>query len=183
MNNKNFSLSKIILAVLWQKGAIGKDAILRHRYFRLLACDKSKNTHRSCIHRLLSSGTVRKDINNILVLTEQGGRRAVFAFIETELAIHKGAESLEESKKWDGGWRIVFFDIPEKNRTYRDYLRKILKLIGFHELQKSIWVYPHPVPSFLKNLILHKDIKECVRFITTDRIDNDHALRHFFNLS
>jgi DNA-binding transcriptional regulator PaaX len=39
--------------------------------------------------------------------------------------------------KWDEKWRIVAFDIPEKFKTGRDALRRKLKEVGFHELQKK----------------------------------------------
>ena len=77
---------------------------------------------------------------------------------------------------------MVFFDIPEKKREYRDYLRKILKLVGFHEFQRSIWVYPYPVPAFLKDLMFEKNIKPHVRFITTSYVDDDRDLRIIFGL-
>mgnify|MGYP001591662259 CR=1 FL=1 len=35
-------------------------------------------------------------------------------------------------KNWDGKWRIVAFDVPEKFRGGRDALRVKLKTLGFH---------------------------------------------------
>lgn len=78
---------------------------------------------------------------------------------------------------------MLFFDIPEKKRKYRDYLRRVLKLIGFCEFQKSIWIYPYPVPSFLKDLILDKNIKPHVKFVTTKFMDGDEDLRKMFSLN
>ena len=33
--------------------------------------------------------------------------------------------------EWDGLWRLVFFDIPEQERSHRDRFRKHLKAHGF----------------------------------------------------
>ena len=36
--------------------------------------------------------------------------------------------------------KIVVFDIPEKKRFYRDWLREVLKNLKFKMLQKSVWI-------------------------------------------
>ena len=175
--NKNLSVAKALLAALWHTKQVGRDKLLSHRYVRLLCQNKHRNTYRSSISRLYKSKFVKKDYNNILILTEEGEKESLRAFIEVESALHRKGES-----SWDGGWRMVFFDIPEEKRKHRDYLRKILKLIGFYEFQRSIWVYPYPVPQFLKSFIFEKEIKPHVRFITTNSIDNDKDLRIIFGL-
>ena len=174
---KNISMAKALLATLWHTKEASREKLLAHRYIKLLCHDKHRNTYRSSISRLYKAKLLRKDYNNILALTEEGEKRALLAFIEAESSLHK-----KRGTTWDGGWRMVFFDIPEEKRRYRDYLRKILKLVGFYEFQKSIWVYPYPVPQFLKNYMFEKDIKPHVRFITTDSIDNDKDLRIIFGL-
>src|SRR3989344_2297817 len=56
---------------------------------------------------------------------------------------------LELAKKWrwDGKWRILIFDVPEKIRGKRDFLRRELIDFGFYPLQKSVWVYPYNLPE------------------------------------
>lgn len=174
---KSFSMAKAILAVLWQAPEIGKERLFSHRYMKKLCDNKHANTFRSCIHRLQRAGLLKKDYNSIVALTEEGEREALFAFIEAESALHKTGEA-----RWDGGWRIIFFDIPEKDRKYRDYLRKVLKLVGFKEFQRSIWAYPYPVPGFLKDLISESNIKPHIKFITTNSISDDSDLKRKFDL-
>ena len=77
---------------------------------------------------------------------------------------------------------MIVFDVPESKRKHRDYLRKVLKAVGFQEFQKSVWVYPFPVPPFLKQLIFEDDIKPHIRFVTTNLIDDDSDLRKIFGL-
>jgi len=176
VKEKSFSTAKAMLAVLWQTNEIGRDRLLNHKYVKTLCHNKNKGTYRSCISRLCKNKLIRRDYNNIIGLTGSGRGAALFSFIEAEAKFHK------KEQKWDGGWRIVFFDIPEHKRKYRDYLRKVLKLVGFNEFQKSIWIYPYPVPAFLKDLIFEYNIKPHVRFITTNLIDNDSDLRKIFDL-
>jgi DNA-binding transcriptional regulator PaaX len=47
------------------------------------------------------------------------------------------------SRKWDGRWRLVLFDIPVARNTQRAQLRSYLRNQGFGCLQKSVWITPH----------------------------------------
>lgn len=177
LSKKKFSTAKAVMAAMWQLKEAGRGKLFSHKYIKIFCNKRHKNTFRSCIFRLCRANLIKKDYNDIFILTEKGQGHALSAFIEAELALYdKGGQ------EWDGGWRMVFFDIPEDKRRYRDYMRRILKLIGFYEFQRSIWVYPYPVPAFLKNFIFHNNIKPHVRFITTTSIDNDRDLRIIFGL-
>src|SRR3989338_43100 len=48
---------------------------------------------------------------------------------------------------------IISFDIPEQDRTFRNWLRNQIKIFGYKMLQQSLWIGPGPLPSlFLKRL-------------------------------
>ncbi|MDF7822871.1 PaaX family transcriptional regulator C-terminal domain-containing protein [Pontiellaceae bacterium B12227] len=49
------------------------------------------------------------------------------------------------SKPWNKWWYILMFDVPEKDRSYRDTLRNFLKTERFGYLQRSVWVSPRDV--------------------------------------
>lgn len=51
---------------------------------------------------------------------------------------------IPKQERWDGKWRLVMFDIPEHYRKSRSALSRKLRLMGFHQLQKSAWIYPYP---------------------------------------
>ena len=46
------------------------------------------------------------------------------------------------NKRWGKLWYLLMFDVPEKQRSYRDTLRTFLKKRHFGCLQKSVWVTP-----------------------------------------
>lgn len=126
--------------------------------------------------RLAKRGLIKKD-REIYCLTSAGEKEAFFCYLkEHKILINK------TKHKWDGKWRIIFFDIPEKKRRYRDELRSMLKIIGFKEFQKSIWIYPHKVPEFLREILWEENMKHYTRFITTDLIEYDRDLRELFGL-
>lgn len=61
------------------------------------------------------------------------------------------------NKKKSDNLNLVIFDIPEKLKYKRAWLRKQLKFLGFEMLQKSVWVGKFGIP---KELIFDlKDLK------------------------
>ena len=176
-NFRKVSMADIILSVLWHFREATLRIIDRHPYARIFSQKKSKNTYATSLTRLRKQKLIQKKGRETFVLTPEGRKKALFAFINTETRVFKQKQS-----RWDGGWRIIFFDIPEKKRKYRDYLRLILKTIGFKEFQRSVWIYPYQVPAFLQELLFEENIKQYTRFITTEHIEYDKDLRKLFNV-
>lgn len=58
---------------------------------------------------------------------------------------------------------IISFDIPEKDRAKRHWLRNQIKIFGYKMLQQSLWIGPSPLPSLflkrLEDLNIRKSIK------------------------
>lgn len=76
----------------------------------------------------------------------------------------------EDEVEWDGKWRIVVFDVPEKNRTVRDILRSRLKLWGFTPWQQSVWASKKNLTNKLRSLIQELKIEDWVLVIESDNI-------------
>lgn len=83
---------------------------------------------------------------------------------------------------WDGKWRIVFFDIPEKRRKARDALRKKLKELGFYELQKSVFVFPYECRNEIDFIIEFFEIRPFVRYAEMTNPTNEAGLKIKFRL-
>jgi phenylacetic acid degradation operon negative regulatory protein len=47
--------------------------------------------------------------------------------------------------KWNGIWYTLIFDVPEKHRTYRDTLRRLLRKMRMGCLQRSVWITPRDI--------------------------------------
>lgn len=56
---------------------------------------------------------------------------------------------VDTSQDWDGGWRVISFDIPSNKKVTRQLLLNKLKELGFIMLQKSIWIHPFECRSEL----------------------------------
>lgn len=76
----------------------------------------------------------------------------------------------EEDEKWDGRWRLVFWDIPEKRKSVRDLLRYKLKRLGFIRWQKSVWASKKNCTKQLRDFIKGVGIEDWVLVIESDNI-------------
>jgi len=84
--------------------------------------------------RLLRKNLVRKEVSEgreRIVLTGEGKKQALK---------YKLADLRPKTGKWDGKWRMVFFDIDDEHRKKRDELRKLLARLGFQRYQESVYV-------------------------------------------
>ncbi|MBI3261275.1 CRISPR-associated endonuclease Cas2 [Candidatus Berkelbacteria bacterium] len=89
---------------------------------------------------------------------------------------------IERPKRWDGTWRVVIFDIPEKNRTVRDTVRRWLKRLGFARLQQSVWAIPWPCHQQCELLSSELMLGNQVLLVETEKIANERALKRIFKL-
>jgi hypothetical protein len=69
----------------------------------------------------------------------------------------------------DTSLKVIVFDIPEKERRKRDWLRGVLVELGFTMLQKSVWIGKKRLPrEFIVEL--HKlDLFNCLEIFTVNR--------------
>lgn len=83
-------------------------------------------------------------------------------------------------KKWDGKWRIVIYDVPERLRLKRINLSTKLEAIGLYQLQKSVWVYPFPCRDVIEKVGAHLKLEKFITIFETEKIDNSHLLEKRF---
>ena len=79
-------------------------------------------------------------------------------------------KKLKKKKRKDGRWEMVIFDIPETKRQKRDSLRELLKLLGYSQLQKSIWVSPYDVLEETQKIIINLKLEKHVRLLLIEEV-------------
>lgn len=89
----------------------------------------------------------------------------------------------KQTRRWDGYWRIVMFDIPESQKNRRDALRRELMSVGFKKLQRSIWVSPDECEEYVKLLKADRHIGKCLLYLKTKDIEYGSSLRKYFAIS
>ena len=83
---------------------------------------------------------------------------------------------------WDGKWRIVAFDIPERYSVLRNKVREILKRAGFQKLQHSVWIFPHECAELSLLIQEESGLKKHILYGVLDRIENEERLKGLFRL-
>jgi phenylacetic acid degradation operon negative regulatory protein len=110
----------------------------------------TKKGLRDAIYSLKKDGLIsRASTGEISITTE--GRKFLSKVKKEILPIGKYVNSKEILP--DKSLKIIIFDIPEKERRKRDWLRSVIKNLGFRQLQQSVWAGNNPIPEdFIEDL-------------------------------
>lgn len=81
---------------------------------------------------------------------------------------------------WDGKWRVVIFDIPERFRSARGALRRKLKELGLHRLQQSVFIYPYQITNEILFVAAFFNIERYIEILTVENMLDDINLRKHF---
>ena len=147
-----------------------------HPYFHAFCQHNKKQSFRNALNRLEHRG---------LILCEHNGSRVSYFLSESGEKLAKRIKlklELAKSRRWDGKWRVLIFDIPEKMRKKRDFFRKELQAFGFYQFQKSVWVYPYNLPRDFFDLWGDFAFGKQLVLIESAKIGKDDELRSFFAL-
>jgi len=90
---------------------------------------------------------------------------------------------IKPMKKWDGKWRFVMFDIPDKRRKASNALREKIKEMDFLQFQKSIWIHPYIINDEIEFIADIFNIRQYIKIGEMINLDNDKQLKSKFKLS
>jgi DNA-binding transcriptional regulator PaaX len=119
-----------------------------------------------------SQGLITDNYEHGMQLTTKAKKR----LIEADLYNIK----VPRPPKWDKKWRLVFYDIPEKQKSARDALARKLHHLGFFQMQRSIWVHPYPCREAIETVCSSYNIDKYVTYVETSYIANQSALKKHF---
>ena len=129
---------------------------------------------RKAVERLMSQGYVGRKGGHASI--NAAGRRLLGQTISNVRATLK-------DKKWDGKWRIITFDIPERLRRVRNQIRDILKRAGFVRLQNSTWIFPHDCEELSQLIKGDPRLSRHVLYGILEKIEDDERLQRIFSLA
>lgn len=89
---------------------------------------------------------------------------------------------VEKPRRWDGRWRVLIFDIPERRRAVRARVRRILGQIGFMRLQDSVWLYPYDCEDAITLIKADLKIGRDVLYLIVDMLEYEAPYRRHFGL-
>ncbi|MBI4135354.1 hypothetical protein HY477_01320 [Candidatus Uhrbacteria bacterium] len=91
--------------------------------------------------------------------------KAKYELLRLQFALHMRAQ---RKRAWDRKWRLIIFDVPEIQKKYRDFLRKLMRVNGFRMWQLSVWVSPYNPEPHLSNLLKYLGIEKHYELIEVD---------------
>lgn len=77
---------------------------------------------------------------------------------------------------WDQKWRLVIFNIPERERQYRFALRQKLRQLGFANMQKSIYISPYPLLGALSRWAIEQGIRQYLHLLEVAKIEDEKKM-------
>lgn len=164
--NKKKSISEFVLLALEKtiSGCIRTEDFLNNPGFYAYSggwqYPIKKNTLVITLRRLREKGLIDFIDNKTLMfkLTDSGKDKALWIKMT----------GIEE--KWDGKWRLIIWDIPEKRKAVRNLLRSKLKELGFQQFQKSVWGTKKNCTKILREFIKQIGIENWVMVIESENI-------------
>ncbi|MFA5098968.1 MAG: hypothetical protein WC461_01985 [Candidatus Paceibacterota bacterium] len=91
---------------------------------------------------------------------------------------------LDKTKKWDGKWRIIIYDIPENYKQARNAFGLKIRQLGLYPLQKSVLISPCDCMPEIEFLCAVFDINlnKYIHQITAIEIPKEKEVKKWFNL-
>jgi DNA-binding transcriptional regulator PaaX len=161
-SNKKPNIQKQILKTLAERPAVSLDSLKEEKN------KKERYAISRSVKNLIDSDCVKihcSDNQKYLKITQKGKAKLNNILLE-------GSEALV-SNKWDGMWRILILDIPEKKKNERDALRYLLKKANFVCVKNTVWVSPYPYEHLFINIKKDLGLTNELMVIVTDQIDEE----------
>jgi len=140
------------------------------RYFKTDWADRFRNRQQfySTLNRLKNQGLIERKPDKgqtIWKITEKG--KGIFNDYKKD-ALFSG-QSCDYEIKGEKNIKIIIFDIPEKERRKREWLRSVLNHLKFSLLQKSVWIGKNQIPEGLLKDLRKRDMLNYVHIFAISR--------------
>ncbi|MDP2641774.1 MAG: hypothetical protein Q8P21_00565 [bacterium] len=172
-NLQNIILTTVAGAGILSATILAPNVISAMGKLGLIPIRRQKEYVSSSASKMVQKGFVKYN-GKFYELTDKGRGR----LRRWELANFK----LSRPRKWDGKWRVIIFDIPDKKRKVRDQIRSLFRSAGFYLLQESVWVYPYDCEDVIALLKTDFGIGKNLLYLIVEELENDRYLREEFDL-
>ena len=119
------------------------------------------------ISRLQKQGLIQRNQSGAIKLLQKGREHLELLRSRQNLPPHAHPGSMNQSSKVPN--IIVLYDIPERRRRGRDWLRAELTSLDFRLLQKSAWIGVGPLPKEFPARLHELGIFNCVHVFAVQK--------------
>ncbi|MDP3727356.1 MAG: hypothetical protein Q8R35_01810 [bacterium] len=168
------NLTRLILGKIAEAGEVLLDSFFPAKYpearlwRNILGLDPSyafkRPTFAAILSQLKAQGLVKR--------IPKRGRRYWRITMAGRAALTEPRHST--SHRPDGQKRLVCFDIPERDRAKRRWLRGELIACDYHQLQKSVWIGKTPLPQEFIEALDTLELRGRVHLL---RVESEGTLR------
>lgn len=145
---------------------VAGDPEMRKNYHWMLSYIKNRKKRKKIFDAVC--GLKRRKIIQEIIKSNKKGY--ILTTMGKERLFMLRIKETNKKKMLKGRWLMVFFDIPEKERSKRDSLRKMLRGLGFEQMQKSIWICPYDVEKEVKEGVEMMDIGKYTQLLMVEKL-------------
>lgn len=149
-----------ILLALYLLGQNKAHSLFETKLRKFISLPSNSPRSRGTIRQMLQDSVIRKEEEGKYQLTIDGIKELSLSFPYIRFL----------NEKWDGKFRIVSYEIPEKKRKLRDSLRRSVSGWGLGPWHRSFWITAHPVIEELQRLIKNTAWEEYVQAFEGDHL-------------
>ncbi|MBI5742774.1 MAG: hypothetical protein HZA25_02970 [Candidatus Niyogibacteria bacterium] len=172
-NLKKIILGSVALAGILSIAMVAPNALGAMAKLGILPRPRQKEIINQSRDRLVMQGLLQY-VDGTLRLTVKGEA----ALRRLELSEYR----LKKPRRWDGRWRVLIFDIPERRRLLRDKVRNTLVAIGFVRAQDSVWIYPYDCEDLVTLLKADFRIGKDLLYLVVEKMEYDVIFKDHFGL-
>ena len=178
LRKRRKDISKIVLRTILTAGMLSTALVAPNVLGALGKMGIRPNTRQKDIinrarDRLLKKGYLCHEGRG-LAITPRGEAR--LRFLEPKVSLPS------KPRRWDGKWRVLIFDIPERRNSLRKKIRITLIAIGFVRLQDSVWVYPYDCEEYVALLKADFHVGKDLLYMIVEEMEGALTLKRHFGL-
>ena len=150
----------------WNKNRLKLRKIRENKYYDLLETKRLSKA----ISKLKKQGAINLRKSEGIILTDKGKNQLEKLDRSRIISLTKGEykkEKLESDK-----FCIVLFDIKERDRNLRNWLRSVLKNLDYCTLQQSVMVGKTKLPQELIHEFKRQKILHCMHIFTVTKAES-----------
>lgn len=125
--------------------------------------EKGRRVFNKLIYYAKSRGYITTDGlrgNRTIMLTKKGLDKVFKASFKIE----------KKTKRKDGKWIMLAFDIPQKYKKSRNLLNSILHNLGYKMFQQSVWITPYDVNDKTEAALQFYSLEKFVKIFLIEEI-------------
>lgn len=119
---------------------------------------------------------------SVVKIYEKNGKKFIKLTKKGQLEALLYRMRVKKTERWDGKWRVIIFDIPEKATAQRNLLRRLLKREGYKKLQNSVFISPNKLNRDIIKYLKETKLIGFIRILRVDELDDDRELKRLFKL-